>query len=348
MTVGPFGKRKQVAMDGMSPRMPETPPKGLIAILGAPGSSASVLSGVLALCGAPRNAERERGIRAACDGLLRAGGAHWRRVADFDPAAVPGSALQAARADCAGPLAHPDPGVFWTLAEPRLCLLLGLLGPFLGGLTSVHFHRNPLEAARALQARDSLGIAEGLALWEIYTRAALAASVDMPRTVISRDALLDRPAETLAGLASSLDAFGLKGLVPPDPKALEDIIAPERDVPRASEAETEAFLSPDQSRLWSALRAGRWPRTEEVGADIAPAARQILRDLEARDAADAELGAEIRELRKAKLRSDQALHAASRALSQVRRENAALVEFDDVARHGASPEGRRPGEGRPR
>ena len=190
----------------------------------------------------------------------------------------------------------------------------------------VHIFRNPFEAARALQARDNLGIAEGLALWEIYTRAALAASVDIPRTAISRDALLDRPSETLAGLASSLNAFGLKGLVPPDPKALEDIIAPERDMPRASEAETEAFLSPGQSRLWSALRAGHWPRTEEVGADIAPAARQILRDLEARDAADAELDAEIRELRKAKLRSDQALHAASRALSQVRRENAALVE----------------------
>ena len=245
-------------------------------------SGTSVLTGALALCGVwagdeaeltAANAENPKGfwerrdMRALCDRLLRAGGAEWWRPtgfdpADFDPAAVPEAALETARAALAEIRARLDAHAPWVVKEPRLCLLLPLLRPALSDPICLHIHRDPLEVARSLRARNGFGIAEGLALWEVYTRAALKASAGLPRIALLQEDFLADPALALADLAAQLAALGLEGLKAPDPAALAEFVSADLRRQRATPGEADAYLSPGQARLWAALRAGQPPEPD--------------------------------------------------------------------------------------
>ena len=327
---------------------PEAPPRDLatnsIVILGMHRSGTSVLTGALALCGVwagdeaeltAANAENPKGfwerrdMRALCDRLLRAGGAEWWRPtgfdpADFDPAAVPEAALETARAALAEIRARLDAHAPWVVKEPRLCLLLPLLRPALSDPICLHIHRDPLEVARSLRARNGFGIAEGLALWEVYTRAALKASAGLPRIALLQEDFLADPALALADLAAQLAALGLEGLKAPDPAALAEFVSADLRRQRATPGEADAYLSPGQARLWAALRAGQPPEP----ADLAPAARQLLRDLDARAALGEALRAE--QAGKARL---EAARAADQAESAA--QSAALREALETAEQAA-------------
>src|ERR1700723_2634758 len=69
--------------------------------------------------------------------------------------------------------AYPEPGpCVWK--DPRLCLLLPFWEAFLPSpVAAVLVWRSPLAVARSLQKRDGMHLADGLALWERYNRAAL-------------------------------------------------------------------------------------------------------------------------------------------------------------------------------
>ena len=91
--------------------------------------------------------------------------------------------------------AYPEPGPrVWK--DPRLCLLLPLLeNRSSEPLVAVLIWRSPLAVARSLQKRDGLHLADGIALWERYNRAALANLVGVNTFVCNYEAVVARSSD---------------------------------------------------------------------------------------------------------------------------------------------------------
>ena len=279
---------------------PETAARSLdetrsaLLVLGMHRSGTSALTGALGLCGAwvgeawelteasaenPRGFWERRDMRGICDRLLLAAGADWWKVARFEPDAISHAVVQEERARFSKIVSGLDGHGTWVIKEPRLCLLLPLLRDSITNPICVHMVRDPLEVARSLKARDGFGTSAGIALWELYNRRALSASENLPRVLVSHEALVLRPAETLEGLVERLTEFGATGLETPSADRLAGLIDPSLYRRRASAEELPEFLSPSQLALWQALRSVRVFDLED-GAPVSPAARQHLFDLE--------------------------------------------------------------------
>ena len=279
---------------------PETAARSLdetrsaLLVLGMHRSGTSVLTGALEPCGAwvgeaselteasaenPRGFWERRDMRGVCDRLLQAAGADWWKVSRFEPEAISHAVVQEERARFSKIVSDLDEHGTWVIKEPRLCLLLPLLRDSIANPICIHIVRNPLEVARSLKARDGFGTSAGIALWEFYNRRALVVSETLPRVLVSHEALLLRPAETLEGLVERLTEFGATGLETPSADRLAGLIDPSLYRRRASAEELPEFLSPSQLALWQALRSVRVFDLED-GAPVSPAARQHLFDLE--------------------------------------------------------------------
>lgn len=140
--------------------------------------------------------------------------------------------------------------------------LLPLLFPFWRELLDrpacVLVWRDPMRVARSFARRDGLPLAIGLALWEEYTRAMLAASSGLPRVLVSYDELAG-DAAAAAALHRELVAAGAADLRLPADDDLRAIAGAELHGERCA-AEDE-FLNPWQRELRDALQdrsALRW------------------------------------------------------------------------------------------
>ena len=98
----------------------------------------------------------------------------------------------------------------WGWKDPRTCLLLPFwrrslsLSPIV-----VVVHRNPLEVAASLAARDGFTTERSLALWERYNRSLLANAVGSPVLVLSYDDLTQKAGHVTKALKGFLQANGL-------------------------------------------------------------------------------------------------------------------------------------------
>ena len=272
------------------------PGKAALIVLGMHRSGTSALAGALGLCGAWLGEDQEltgsnpenptgfwerRDVRAVCDRLLHAAGADWWKVASFEPAGVPYGALVEQGRAFRKVVAELNSHHIWALKEPRLCLLFPVLRSFISNPICIHISRNPLDVAKSLRARNGFGIAEGLALWETYTISALQASAGLPRVLVSYEALVSRPEETLGALVRELEGLGVTDLAPPETEAITEFISPSLHRQRSGLTEAADFLLPSQDELWSLLKSGEALRAELPGA-LSHVARQHLRDLESR------------------------------------------------------------------
>ena len=290
---------------------------GLV-VLGMHRSGTSAMSGALGLCGAwlggeaeltlanfenPRGFWERRDIRAICDRLLHAAGADWWKVAAFEETAVPHSVIAEQGRAFRQVVIDLEAHDVWAVKEPRLCLLFQILRPYIPNAVCIHVHRNPLDVARSLRARNGFGVAEGLALWEIYNLNALQASAGLPRLVVSYEALVSQPEETLRTLIRNLGSFGVANLAVPATGVLEEFITDSLRHQRSSTEETVDFLLPSQRELWSRLQSGDVPPIESLS-ELSAVAYQHLRDLESRRGSADELAAKAKksnaEARKAK------------------------------------------------
>lgn len=92
----------------------------------------------------------------------------------------------------------------------------------------MHVVRDPFDVADSLAARDGMTRTDALALWEKYTNAAFEASRGWPRVLVDYDALMADPVVVAQRLQSELTAFGITGLLTPDPAQVRDWIEPVR------------------------------------------------------------------------------------------------------------------------
>jgi len=114
----------------------------------------------------------------------------------------------AGRARSAARLAFPQGGpLVWK--DPRLCLLLPFWRSVLPQpIVTVFVWRAPLAVARSLRSRQGFTTSLGLALWERYTRDALAALAGHDVYIVRYEELLGDPRGSLVSLVRWLGASG--------------------------------------------------------------------------------------------------------------------------------------------
>jgi hypothetical protein len=141
------------------------------------------------------------------DAVLDALGGTW----DGPPTPEPGwedqPAVAAGRVGDPGPVARtafPQPGpLVWK--DPRTCLLLPYWRDRLPGpLAAVVIWRPPLAVARSLARRDGMHLADGVALWERYNRAALEGVRGLDVFVTDYESVLADPRARLGEIAEWL------------------------------------------------------------------------------------------------------------------------------------------------
>ena len=270
----------------------DTEPSGLV-VLGMHRSGTSPITGALRLCGAwvgeeaelttansenPRGFWERRDVRAILDRLLHSAGADWWNIACFELEAIPRSVLAKEQAKFAMIAPSLDGHGTWALKEPRLCLLLRCMRDCLTRPICIHIFRNPLEVARSLQTRNRFGIATGLALWETYNRRALSASEPLSRVLVSFEALALQPVETINGVLERLSELAVTDLERPDEDQLRQFIDPTLYRHRATEDETQEYLSPSQRELWQHYCASQ-VFDQKGNAKLSSATAQNLLDL---------------------------------------------------------------------
>jgi hypothetical protein len=114
----------------------------------------------------------------------------------------------------------------WFLKDPRLCLTLPVWKDLVSHPAALVVFRNPLEVATSLQKRDGIPIPFGLDLWEHYMRMALQHSHEMPRLLVSYQALLEDLEGCTAQIQSFLKTHGFDPMRKPDLKEYEKFVDP--------------------------------------------------------------------------------------------------------------------------
>jgi hypothetical protein len=151
--------------------------------------------------------------------ILRSLGGNWREPPPLPPGWQRSPSLDPLRAEAteilAGSFAGRSP---WGWKDPRNSLTLPFWRALLGELRCAICLRNPLDVAASLRRRDGIALERGLELWRVYTSAALEATADLPRLLVSYESFFaDRE-----GAASRLARFAGR------PGAFEDAAARER------------------------------------------------------------------------------------------------------------------------
>lgn len=184
-------------------------------------------------------------------------GATWYDLGGFDLAALAPEDRSAFEARAAEVVARLAPHRPWAIKDPRLSLLLPLWRPALEQPFVVLVWRRPLEVARSLAARDALPLPLGIALWELYNLAALAASAGLPRLLLAHGELVAHPAEVAGRLHRALVSAGAEGLAALSEEQVGALVDPSLYRARADAESEIQHLDPAQARLLEALAEGR-------------------------------------------------------------------------------------------
>ena len=200
-----------------------------------------------------------REVWALNEALLGALGATWSTVAGLDLGRLGPLARARFEERARSIVQQLDSGGPWVIKDPRLCVLFPLWRPALERAVCVLIHRDPFSVALSLHGRDALPVLEGLALWELYNRQALAASRGLPRILVSYRELVDDPVAAAQRLHCDLTRFGgpgTAGLTLPSAADLKAFVTPSLDRhPRDLQRE-RAYLNLQQADLHRALTDG--------------------------------------------------------------------------------------------
>ena len=138
-----------------------------------------------------------RGVWSVDEAILQTLGTSWSEAVDLDLSRLD-EGLHARFSERAREVVRDlDRHGSWVVKDPRLCLLFPFWREILSDPFCILIYREPLPVARSLAARDGFPISYGIALWELYTREALASTRGLPRVLISHRELMTDPAATL-------------------------------------------------------------------------------------------------------------------------------------------------------
>jgi hypothetical protein len=158
----------------------------------------------------PAGNRENRPLRLVNDRLLAAFGGEWSAPPPLGPDWTVDPRARRLHRPAARVLRRTMPQGAWVWKDPRLCLTLPFWLPLLGRQPAlVISRRNPLEVAASLERRNQLPTVLSLALWERYTRSALAAAAGAPLATVDYDRLSADPATELAELSDALAGAGV-------------------------------------------------------------------------------------------------------------------------------------------
>ena len=239
-------------------------------ILGMHRSGTSALARVLNLMGlyfggeqvsTGRNPENRKGfwerrdVRTLNDTILFNADCDWDYVSAFNVDSLPEERIDDYRAAMADIVMDMDAHRPWFLKEPRFCLLFPVWRAVLEMPFCIHIHRNPLEVAHSLKARNGVPIRVGLALWELYNRLALKASDGLPRHIVSYADLLDNPMATVETIHAALVQYGTYALRVPAARELGAFLDHGLRHHRREVKSLQAVATASQLELYHALNA---------------------------------------------------------------------------------------------
>lgn len=158
----------------------------------------------------PRGYWESGSLTAFNDRIFAAFGSDWSCPPSLDPGWEGDLALEELRAEAKDVFPRVFPTEQWVWKDPRNCITL----PFWLGCLEVEpamvfVHRNPLEIAASLAARDELGRVYCLALWERYLRSCLSAVSGLPALVTTYDEILEDPRAWCEGVCDFLSGVGV-------------------------------------------------------------------------------------------------------------------------------------------
>ena len=140
----------------------------------------------------------------------------------------------------------------WAWKDPRTSLTLPLWERVLPPMRYALCVRNPVDVARSLEGRDGIPIADGIALWLTYVRAAVRNTMDRPRLVVAFDDLIRDPRAEAARIA----VFGGVPLDEEGKLRVEGFVASElrhHETPMGEVLEA-AGIPPEARALYALLR----------------------------------------------------------------------------------------------
>jgi hypothetical protein len=197
---------------------------------------------------------------------LTALGRGWDDPVGINWDLLPGAARGEVTAAIDLAVAQLDEHRLWVAKDPRLCLTLPLWRRATTPLC-VMTHRNPMDVARSLAARDGMPVFGGLALWEWYQRSALNGSAGLVRVYVSFADLAADPERFSARLLQLLheSAPDLAFAGASMPTVFDPNLVREQSVGN----EVQDWLNPTQRSLFDALEQAT---AGSPGADDAVAA----------------------------------------------------------------------------
>lgn len=266
--------------------------RGII-VLGMHRSGTSTVTGVLGKCGAwlgdeeqflpakednPKGFFERQDLNSICNSLLASVHAAWWRIADYDVRRIPEKVAEDQGSRFLRLTREISENGTWAIKDPRLCLVFPVLKKFVPEAVCVLPIRNPVEVARSLRTRNDFSILQGIALWEAYTRAALAVSEDRQRVIISYDDLISHPQDTAESLVAALQGFGVDGLSV-SKERIWSFVSPDLKREKADDADLRDLLTAEQADLWNRVVESR-DLAVEGKRPISRRTRLVLSDLE--------------------------------------------------------------------
>ena len=199
-----------------------------------------------------------RGVWSVDEAILQTLGATWSEVADLDLSRLDDGLRARFRERAREVVRDLDRHGSWVVKDPRLCLLFPFWREILERPFCILIYREPLPVARSLAARDGFPLVYGIALWEKYTREALASTRGLPRILISHRELMADPVATLGRVHRHLVRHRpeLAGVQVPAAEEIRAVLNPALvHYPYEPDVE-KPFLTPPQAELLDALADG--------------------------------------------------------------------------------------------
>ena len=218
-------------------------------------------------------------MRAACDGLLREAGFDWWKLAGFSLDAIPEDVRARHLGALQRILLELDAHRPWVVKEPRPQLLFPLLRPHLEAPVCIHVTREPLEVAESLEARNGFPAPAGVALWELYTIHAFAASAGLPRLQVRYADLIAHRSRRRPP-PRRLTELGADGLRIPAEQEITAFISPDLHRQHRSASDRRRLMNEQQVELAAAIDAGAPLREARLPDEVSEGALRALRMFE--------------------------------------------------------------------